>query len=129
MLGEFSLRPTHDAFDEAKIADFLQTFTFTEPDPIKPHVFTICGDTASLNAYQEARMQAKHDAVLPYLGCLVQVQPHQVAVNQYCQKKHRDHARKFVEWLLQEYPCRIFDADGRDITERCRPSLDYLYDE
>ena len=117
------LEPLNGIFDIEKIKKYIETFPFTFQDPIDSHVYLLCRNKVSEEYCRQERMNSKP---YPYVG-LVYLQPNLISINHLCGEEEFAQCRKFVEWIVKQYSCKITDDYGNDWTEQCKENVDVLY--
>ena len=123
MIAMIHLEPLSGAFARPAVEARLAQFPHAFRDAKKPNVYLLCG-SAEVQAW--AKNERARSDEFPYVG-LVDLEPGHITVRQLCNEEELAVVRQFVQWLVDEYRCKIEDDDGNDWTDACADSLDPLY--
>ena len=128
MLEEITLIASQAGFDVPRIRAYYRKRWNWSPDPVEPEGLDLIARSAELLDCKLAIRRGRPGGALP-LGLWIHVRPDRVYVSQRCNQKDLENAQALVQWIVDEYPCRIIDDMGDDRTEECRESVAPLYAE
>jgi hypothetical protein len=122
MITDILIEPTTGKFDISKIATYLEGQPNTARDEVREDIFIVADSPEELKEVREARRRDSRQfpttVILIELGDRIEISYRTV---------HVGAARRFVEWLRQQYDVKFFDEAFNDLTDSCTKNLDYLF--
>jgi hypothetical protein len=110
--------PRQGEFDVDSIGKFIDRLGYSFRDPLVPDVFLVTeAEEAREFALRYRREQPEKG--FPYV-LKIKVTPGKVTIHQLASPEEVELSRQFVVWLLAQYPCRVEDDYGTDLTQSLR---------
>lgn len=107
--------PRDGTFDVDRLSQRILEIGYSFRDEIDPAVFMVCMDEESREYSCKGRQEAPEEG-FPYV-LIIRVEPEQVMVNQFAGPEFLDYSREFVTWLVENFPCRVRNESGQDLTD------------
>jgi hypothetical protein len=111
---ELYFTPLSGTFEVERVADAILSIRLSVRDEIVPSMFLIFLDEESRDVHL-ARRRSNPSTPLPYV-LLIQVEPHEICVDQFAGRDHAEQSRTFLTWLANNHACRLRNEEGTDLT-------------
>src|SRR5882724_11970673 len=103
---ELKLRPTLGTFDLERIKAHLEKQASAAIDPVRGRDYMVSGGPDSLARDLEWRGRRRE---YPWTTTLISLTEDQVLLTQKKESSVSRNARNFVQWMLQNLDCKIYD--------------------
>jgi len=107
-------KPDGKPFDPEAVAKFIEGLGYSFRDETDPATFVVSPDEESRDVFQARRRESPEDG-FPHV-LLIEAHPKEISVWPSVLEEVLPLSRRFVEWLLATYKCRVTDEQGRELT-------------
>jgi hypothetical protein len=121
---QLTLRPVTESFDRARIEMYLASLPFVAANPAIEHSHLIARSADHLAVALEAfRERGRHS----YSVAIVTIFADRVEVAQQLDFDTLRNVRTIVQWMLDTFSCRVFDAAGNELSAMTARNAAKLY--
>lgn len=118
--------PLAGLYDLDRVAAAIARMPFAFRDPTAEEgPFLLCGN-AVMTAASRRQLLGEPDSGYPYVA-LVVARPERIMIRQECEADAAEQAREFGDWLRGEFPSRVLDGYGTDLSALVPDTLAPLY--